>query len=53
MKGDRVVLAKPNLQVADHVTYGDGQAAVSYCRKPSGPGGAWTADCVPTFGGPN
>lgn len=51
--GDRVTLAKKDLTIVDQVTYGANQAAVSYCRKPNGPGGAWTADCVPTIGGPN
>ena len=53
MMGDRVTLAKKDLTIVDQVTYGANQAAVSYCRKPNGPGGAWTADCVPTIGGAN
>ena len=52
-KGDRVTLIKPDKTIADQVTYGDQQAAISYCRQPNGPGGAWTADCVPTLGAEN
>jgi hypothetical protein len=51
--GDTVTLLKPGPVIIDQVTYAADEAAVSYCRKPSGPGGAWTADCVPTIGGPN
>lgn len=51
--GDTVTLLKPGPVVLDQVTYGPDEAAVSYCRKPSGPGGAWTPDCVPTMGGAN
>lgn len=51
--GDTVTLFKTGPVVIDQVTYGLDQAAISFCRKPSGPGGAWTPDCVPTIGGPN
>lgn len=51
--GDTVTLFKAGPVVIDQVTYGLDEATVSYCRKPSGPGGAWTPDCVPTIGGPN
>lgn len=51
--GDTVTLLKAGPTVVDHVTYGADEAAVSYCRQPNGPGGAWTPDCVPTLGGPN
>lgn len=51
--GDTVTLLRPDLTVVDQVTYGANQAAVSYCRLPDGPGGAWTAGCQPTFGAAN
>lgn len=51
--GDTVALARPDLTIVDQVTYGAGEAMVSYCRQPDGPGGAWTANCVPTMGGAN
>jgi hypothetical protein len=51
--GDTVTLLRPGPIVIDQVSYGPDEAAVSYCRKPSGPGGTWKADCVPTLGGPN
>jgi hypothetical protein len=51
--GDAVSLLRPNLALADQVVYGADAAAVSYCRLPDGPGGAWTAGCTPTFGAPN
>lgn len=51
--GDTVTLLKPDLSVVSVVTYGDGQAAVSYCRLPDGPTGAWQPDCVPTLGAKN
>lgn len=53
MMGDRVTLAMPNLKIVDQVTYGAAEADISYCRKPNGPGGAWTVDCAPTMGGAN
>ena len=53
LNGDTVSLLKPDLTVVDQVTYGPSQAAVSYCRKPNGPGGTWTPDCVPTMGSQN
>ncbi len=53
--GDSITLFNTNsgLTIIDQVTYGPDEAAVSFCRKPTGPGGAWTPDCVPTIGGPN
>lgn len=48
--GDTLTLLMPSLDVADQVSYGDSAAKTSYCRLPDGPGGAWTADCTPTFG---
>lgn len=51
--GDTVTLFKAGPVVVDQVTYGLDEAAVSFCRQPSGPGGAWTPNCVPTIGGPN
>jgi hypothetical protein len=53
--GDTITLLDPagGITVIDHVTYGDGEATISYCRQPNGPGGEWTADCAPTLGGPN
>ncbi|MBC8073607.1 MAG: lamin tail domain-containing protein [Deltaproteobacteria bacterium] len=52
--GDQLTLLQvgPNV-VIDTVGYGDGEADVSYCRLPNGPGGAWTADCTPSFGAAN
>ena len=52
-KGDTVTLFKAGPVIIDHVTYEADEAAVSFCRKPSGPGGAWTPDCAPTMGAPN
>jgi hypothetical protein len=51
--GDTVTLLQPNLTVVDQVTYGQGEADVSYCRLPDGPGGDWTSGCAPTFGAAN
>ena len=51
--GDGVTLVRADLTPADHVTYGPEQAEISYCALPDGPGGAWTADCIPTFGAAN
>ena len=51
--GDTVTLLDASAALISQVTYGDGQAALSYCRIPDGPGGAWAADCVPTLGLPN
>ncbi len=49
--GDRVTLLRvAPLVILDLVTYGAGEADNSYCRQPNGPGGVWTADCVPSFG---
>ena len=52
-KGDTVTLFKAGPVIIDHVTYEADEAAVSFCRKPSGPDGAWTPDCAPTMGAPN
>lgn len=51
--GDAVALLDPSLVVVDFVAYGLAQAAVSYCRLPNGPDGAWQAGCTPTFGDAN
>jgi hypothetical protein len=51
--GDTVTLLQPNLTVVDQVSYGQGEAALSYCRLPDGPGGAWTSGCTPTLGAAN
>ena len=48
--GDTVTLMMPDLAVVDQVSYGVGAASISYCRLPDGPGGQWTADCLPTLG---
>lgn len=51
--GDRVTLLDPSpLTIIDQVTYGAGQADVSWCRVPNGPGGAWQV-CMQTFGSEN
>lgn len=51
--GETVTLLRPDQSVADQVTYGPGDADVSYCRLPDGPDGAWTANCNKTIGAPN
>jgi hypothetical protein len=51
--GDTVTLLEPNLSVVDQVSYGLGEAMVSYCRLPDGPGGTWTTGCMPTLGAAN
>ncbi len=51
--GDTVSLLRGDLSVAAQVSYGDQAAAISFCRLPDGPTGAWTADCTPTFGATN
>ncbi|WP_434425916.1 lamin tail domain-containing protein [Nannocystis pusilla] len=51
--GDSVTLMRADLTPVDHVTYGPAQAEISFCSLPDGPGGAWTADCKPTFGAAN
>jgi len=51
--GDTVTLFQPGPTVIDHVTYGENEAIVSFCRSPNGPGGPWAPDCVPTFGAAN
>ena len=54
LAGDTVTLADPaGPTVIDQVTYGDGDATVSYCRQPNGPGGAWTAGCTASMGAAN
>lgn len=51
--GDAVVLLDPSpVTVIDQVAYGEGEAEISYCRQPNGPGGAWMA-CGPSMGGAN
>ncbi len=50
---DTVTLLKADLSIVGQVTYAEGAAAVSYCRLPDGPSGAWMADCSPTFGAAN
>ncbi|HFE46036.1 MAG TPA: hypothetical protein ENJ18_11190 [Nannocystis exedens] len=52
-KGDTLRFFNAGLELVDSVTYGDGEAAISYCRLPDGPGGAWTVDCMATFGSAN
>jgi len=52
-KGETLRFFNGGLELVDSVTYGDGEAAISYCRLPDGPGGAWTADCAATFGSAN
>jgi Lamin Tail Domain len=50
--GETVTLADPaGPTIIDHVTYGNREATVSYCRKPDG--GEWMADCDATMGQPN
>lgn len=51
--GETVSLLKSDVSVVDQVTYAADEAAVSYCRVPDGPGGAWTVGCQPTFGATN
>lgn len=51
--GDAVTLRNADLEPQSHVTYGPAQAALSYCRLPDGPKGAWTVDCIPTLGAAN
>jgi len=51
--GDTVTLLEPNLSVVDQVSYGLGEAMVSYCRLPDGPGGTWTTGCMATLGAAN
>jgi hypothetical protein len=52
-EGDTVTLLRADLTVADQVTYGAGEADVSYCRLPDGPDGAWSSTCKSTFGAAN
>lgn len=52
-QGDVVTLLKPDLTPVSQVSYGDGQAATSYCRMPDGKSGNWSAGCMPTFGAKN
>ena len=51
--GDAVTLLDADLGLVSQVAYASGQAAQSYCRIPDGPGGAWVANCQPTFGAAN
>lgn len=52
--GDTVTLFKlEGPTIIDSVTYGADEALVSYCRKPSGPGGEWSPSCSPTMGKAN
>jgi Lamin Tail Domain len=51
--GDTARLFDAELNEIDIVTYGATEAAVSYCRMPDGPDGAWQADCTETFGASN
>lgn len=51
--GDSLRLFDADLKIVDAVTYGDQEAALAYCRLPDGPGGAWTSECVASFGGAN
>jgi hypothetical protein len=54
LNGDTITLADPaGPTVIDQVTYDDGDATISYCRQPNGPGGAWTAACTPSMGAAN
>lgn len=54
LAGDEVTLLDPaGPTVIDQTKYGDGDATISFCRQPNGPGGAWTADCTATMGSPN
>lgn len=48
--GDVVTLLDADLKPVSQVSYGVGEAAVSFCRLPDGPMGAWQADCAPTMG---
>lgn len=48
--GDTITLLLPSAEAVDQVNFGPGEAAISYCRLPDGPGGEWTPDCLPTFG---
>lgn len=58
--GDTITLFDPTpesdrmpLLIIDQVDYDDGDATVSYCRQPNGPGGTWTVGCTPSMGGAN
>lgn len=54
LAGDTITLADPaGPTILDQVEYEDGEATISYCRQPNGPGGAWMAGCAPTMGGAN
>ena len=52
--GDRVTLLDPTSPptIVDHTSYADGQAALSWCRLPNGPGGTFQV-CMPTMGTAN
>lgn len=46
--GDRLTLVDPaGPTIIDQTQFADGQAAVSWCRQPNGPGGAWET-CAPS-----
>lgn len=48
--GDTVSLLEIDpLRIVDRTVYGDGEAAVSWCRQPNGPGGVWQ-QCATTMG---
>ena len=52
--GDRVTLldVSSGITIIDHTSYSDGQAALSWCRLPNGPGGSFQV-CTPTMGSEN
>lgn len=48
--GDTVSLLELDpLRIVDRTVYGDGEAAVSWCRQPNGPGGVWQ-ECAVSMG---
>ncbi len=54
LMGDTITLAEPSpITIIDQVTYGAGEATVSYCRLPNGPGNPWMPGCNPTMGAAN
>ncbi len=52
-EGDTVTLLDAGAAPISQVSYGNEEAAISYCRTPDGPAGVWAADCVATLGLPN
>lgn len=51
--GDRVTLLDPaGPTFIDQTGYGDGQATISWCRQPNGPGGEWQV-CATSLGEAN